>query len=50
MSVQVGDTFPSCTIKTMGENGPEDISTETLCSGKKSFYLLCPVRSHPVVA
>lgn len=42
MSVQVGDTFPSCTIKTMGENGPEDISTETLCSGKKVVLFAVP--------
>jgi len=42
MSVQVGDTFPNCTIKTMGENGPEDISTETLCSGKKVVLFAVP--------
>ena len=35
MVMQVGDTIPNLTLKILGENGPEDISTADIFSGKK---------------
>jgi peroxiredoxin len=42
MTIQVGDKIPSCTLKTMGEKGPEDISTEQIFSGKKVVFFAVP--------
>ncbi len=35
MTIQVGENIPDITIKTMGEKGPEDISTASIFAGKK---------------
>lgn len=35
MTIKVGDKIPSATLFRMGENGPEAVTTEELCSGKK---------------
>jgi len=35
MVVQVGDSIPNLTLKILGENGPEDITTLDIFSGKK---------------
>ena len=35
MTIKVGDKIPSATLFRMGENGPEAVTTEDLCSGKK---------------
>ena len=35
MVVQVGDSIPDLTLKILGENGPEDITTVDIFSGKK---------------
>ena len=35
MVVQVGDSIPNLTLKILGENGPEDITTVDIFSGKK---------------
>lgn len=35
MTIKVGDKIPSATLYRMGENGPEAVTTEELCSGKK---------------
>ena len=42
MTIQVGDKIPACTMKTMGENGPEDITTDTIFAGKKVVLFAVP--------
>ncbi|MFT4823926.1 MAG: peroxiredoxin [Halioglobus sp.] len=42
MTIQVGDKIPACTMKTMGENGPEDITTEAIFAGKKVVLFAVP--------
>ncbi|MCX2979494.1 peroxiredoxin [Halieaceae bacterium IMCC14734] len=42
MTIQVGDKVPSCTLKTMGEKGPEDISTDAIFGGKKVVLFAVP--------
>jgi len=35
MTIKVGDKIPSATLYRLGENGPEAVTTDELCSGKK---------------
>ena len=42
MAVSVGDQIPNVTIKTMGENGPEDFNTGDLFAGKKVVLFAVP--------
>lgn len=42
MSLKVGDTFPSLTLKVLGEKGPEDVTTDSLLSGKKVVLFAVP--------
>ncbi|WP_417584728.1 peroxiredoxin [Nitrincola sp.] len=42
MSLKVGDTFPSLTLKILGEKGPEDLTTDSLLSGKKVVLFAVP--------
>jgi len=35
MTIKVGDKIPSATLYRMGEGGPEAVTTDELCSGKK---------------
>jgi len=35
MAIQAGDKIPACTLKTMGSEGPGDITTDDIFSGKK---------------
>ena len=35
MTISVGDKVPSITLKLMTDDGPSDITTNTLCDGKK---------------
>lgn len=42
MTIKTGDKIPSCTIKTMGKDGPEDISTDKIFSGKKVVLFALP--------
>jgi peroxiredoxin len=42
MTIQVGDKIPSVTMKVMGEQGPQDLSTEQLCAGKKVVLFAVP--------
>ncbi len=42
MTIQTGDNIPACTLKTMGEKGPEDISTSDIFSGKKVVLFAVP--------
>jgi glutaredoxin/glutathione-dependent peroxiredoxin len=42
MTIQVGDKIPACTLKTMGEKGPEDITTEQIFAGKKVVFFAVP--------
>jgi peroxiredoxin len=42
MTVKVGDQIPACTIKVMGEKGPQDISTSDIFSGKRVVMLALP--------
>ena len=42
MTIQVGDKIPACTLKTMGEQGPADITTEEIFSGKKVVLFAVP--------
>ena len=40
--IQVNDKIPSVTLKIFGENGPENISSESLFSGKKVVLFSVP--------
>ncbi len=42
MAIQVGDKVPGVTLKTMGPQGPEDITTEEIFSGKKVVLFAVP--------
>lgn len=42
MSINVGDKIPACTISTMGAEGPTDISTDEIFSGKKVVLFALP--------
>jgi peroxiredoxin len=42
MTIQVGDKIPACTVKTMGEKGPADITTEEIFAGKKVVLFAVP--------
>ena len=42
MTIQVGDSIPEVTLKTMGEKGPQDISTGEIFSGKKVVMFAVP--------
>jgi glutaredoxin/glutathione-dependent peroxiredoxin len=42
MTIQVGDKVPSCTLKTMGEKGPTDITTGEIFDGKKVVLFAVP--------
>jgi peroxiredoxin len=35
MAIQVGDKVPACTMKTMGAEGPADISTDDIFAGNR---------------
>ena len=35
MTIKVGDKIPSATLYRLGANGPEAVTTDELCSGKK---------------
>ena len=42
MAIQVGDKVPACTMKTMGAEGPADISTDDIFAGKKVLLFAVP--------
>jgi peroxiredoxin len=42
MTIQAGDKIPSCTMKIMGEQGPTDITTDEIFSGKKVVLFAVP--------
>jgi len=42
MTIQVGDKIPSVTLKVMGADGPQDISTDELFGGKKVVMFAVP--------
>lgn len=42
MAIQTGDKVPSCTLKTMGSEGPGDITTDDIFSGKKVVLFALP--------
>ena len=42
MTIQVGDKIPESTMKTMGGEGPRDITTEEIFSGKKVVLFAVP--------
>jgi peroxiredoxin len=42
MTIQTGDKIPSITLKTMGSEGPGDISTDDIFSGKKVVFFALP--------
>ena len=42
MTIQTGDKVPSCTLKTMGEKGPTDITTDDIFAGKKVVLFAVP--------
>jgi peroxiredoxin len=42
MSIKAGDKIPTCTLKTMGEKGPTDITTEDIFAGKKVLLFAVP--------
>ena len=42
MTIQVGDKIPACTMKTMGDQGPADITTDDIFSGKKVVLFAVP--------
>ena len=42
MTIQVGDKIRSCTLKTMGDKGPQDITTQDIFGGKKVVLFAVP--------
>jgi len=42
MTLKVGDKLPSVTLKTMTEDGPKDVTTDALFSGKKTVLFALP--------
>lgn len=42
MSISVGDKIPDITIKTNGEDGPQDISTASVFAGKRVVLFAVP--------
>ena len=42
MSIQVGDSIPAFTVKVMGSEGPQDVSSSELLDGKKVVMLAVP--------
>jgi peroxiredoxin len=42
MTIQAGDKIPSVTLKVMGAEGPENVSTDDLFSGKKVVMFAVP--------
>jgi len=42
MTIKTGDKIPGCTLKTMGEKGPVDISTDAIFAGKKVLLFAVP--------
>ena len=42
MTISVGSTIPEGTLKTMGDEGPKDISTSEIFSGKKVLLFAVP--------
>lgn len=42
MTITVGDRIPASTLKTMGDNGPQDITTDELFTGKKVVLFAVP--------
>lgn len=42
MTIKTGDKIPACTMKTMGEKGPIDITTKDIFAGKKVVLFAVP--------
>jgi len=42
MTIKTGDKIPECTLKTMGDKGPVDITTGEIFSGKKVLLFAVP--------
>ena len=42
MAIQAGDKIPAVTLKTMGAEGPTDITTDEIFSGKKVVLFAVP--------
>ncbi len=42
MTIKTGDKIPKSTLKTMGEKGPTDISTDEIFAGKKVLLFAVP--------
>jgi peroxiredoxin len=42
MTVKAGDKIPACTLKKMGSEGPEDITTDDIFAGKKVLLFAVP--------
>ncbi len=42
MTIAAGDKMPSLTLKTMGKEGPEDITTDSIFSGNKVVMFAVP--------
>jgi peroxiredoxin len=42
MTIKIGDKIPACTMKTMGEKGPTDITTDEIFTGKKVLLFAVP--------
>lgn len=42
MTIKVGDKIPAATLKVMGAEGPEDITTDAIFSGKKVILFAVP--------
>ncbi len=42
MTIAVGDKIPNVSLKVMGANGPEDVTTESLFAGKKVVLFAVP--------
>ena len=42
MTISIGEKLPSLTLKTMGKDGPEEITTDSIFAGKKVVLFALP--------
>ena len=42
MAISIGDKIPACNLQVMGKEGPENISTDEIFSGKKVVLFAVP--------
>ena len=47
MAIAVGDKLPHASLRIMGENGPETVTTEDIFAGKRIVLFAIPIPFSP---